>query len=171
MSALVLHEAMAVTISHAKTVSITLTIRRKVMSVKALAISCLLTVAAILWMVCFITGRAEGAESVNTGYINDGTRICAFEYISPDNVDTFDRYKRLIDKLEEVGIENMTAIERQIGAFLTFQVGCGTVAEDYRVVISFVKGDYALFFFDIGYGFEYTQYLMLLDSFHADEIL
>ena len=147
------------------------------MSVKALAISCWLAVAAILGVVCFFSDKAEGerfwlpAEPGATGYINDGTRICEFDAITLDNVNTFDIYKSLIDKLEDVGIENLTKIESKLGAFLTFQVGCGTIAEDYRIILSFVKGDYVLFFFDIGYGYELSQYLMLLESFHADEVL
>ena len=147
------------------------------MSVKALAISCWLTVAAILGLVCFLSGRAEGerfwlpAEVGATGSINDGTRICEFNEITFGNVDTFNRYNSLIDKLEDSGIDSLTAIERKIGAFLTFQVGCGTISQDYRIILSRVKGDYVLFFFDLGYGFDVTQYLTWKLSFHADEVL
>jgi len=116
-------------------------------------------------------GLARSAEVGATGYINDGTRICEFDEITFDNVDTFDRYNRLINKLEESGIDSLTAIERKIGAFLTFQVGCGTIAKDYRIIISRVKGDYVLFFFDLGYGFDVTQYLTWKLSFVADEVL
>ncbi len=141
------------------------------MSVKALAISCWLAVAAVLGVVCFFSDRAEGAEVSLTGYINDGTKICEFNTITPDNVEIFDIYKSLIDKLEDVGIENLTKVESKLGAFLTFEIGCGTVATDYRIYIFRIEGDYALFLFDIGYGFEAIRYLMLLESFHADEVL
>ncbi len=141
------------------------------MSVKALAISCWLVVAALLAAVCFFSGRAEAETSRSTGYINDGTRICEFNVITHNNVDLFETYNTIIDKLEDVGIGGLTQDERMLGAFLMRQEGCGTVAMDYRVVISSVDGDYALFFFDLGYGFETIVYLMRLSAFHADELL
>ncbi len=132
----------------------------------------LATVAAIAGgMRFFSAGLADGSTSISTGHINDGTRICAFRQITPENVETFEKYNHLIDRLEEVGAGNMTPLELLQGEFLTFQVGCGTVARDYRVVISSVDGDYALFFFDLGYGFETIVYLTRLSAFHADELL
>ena len=170
MNAPVQQRVMAVTISHARTVSVTLTRRRKVM--KRILISYLAVVTAILGLVCFLTaGESEGSTSQSTGYIKEDTRICAFRQITPENVETFEKYNRLIDRLEEVGAGNMTPLELLQGEFLTFQVGCGTVAMDYRVVISSVDGDYALFFFDLGYGFETIVHLMRLSDFHADELL
>jgi len=172
MNVPVLQRVMAVTISHAKTVSITLTRRRKVMSVKALAISCWLVVASILGLVCFLTaGVSEGSESEHTGHIKEDTRICEFDAITPDNVDILERYQSIINKLEEVGIDGLTQLDRQIGYFLTNQVGCGTVAKDYRIILFLVEGDYVIFLFDPGYGFESLKQLMRLSDFHADEIL
>ena len=147
------------------------------MSVKALAISCWLVVAAILGAVCFFSGRAEAerfwlsAEVGSTGSINDGTRICESDEITFDTEDTFDIYNKLINKLEESGIDNLTAIEHKLGAFLTFRMGCSTISQDYRIIISHVKGDYVLFFFDLGYGFDVTQYLTWKLSFIGDEVL
>ena len=137
-----------------------------------LAVSCWLAVATILGAVCFFSaGVSEGAEVVDPGVINEGTRICESDSITPDIVEMFERYKSIIDKLEEVGIDNMTSAERMLGAFLSNEMGCGTVAVDYRVVVSFVKGDYVLFFFDEVYEYERQQYLTRLESFHADELL
>ena len=167
---LALQRATAVTISHAKTVSVTLTRRRRVM--KRILISYLAVVAAILGVVCFFSaGVSKGETSRSTGYISDGTRICALTEITPDNVETFKRYNAIINKLEDVGIDGLTAIERMLGSFMTNQMGCGTVAMDYRVIISTVKGDYALFFFDLGYGFETIVYLTWKLSIIADELL
>ncbi len=132
----------------------------------------LATVAAIvggMWF--FSAGVSEGAEARDTGVINDGTRICTFRQITPENVETFERYNRLIDKLEDVGIGGLTPAERMLGATLTLDNGCGTVAMDYRVFIFRIEGDYALFLFDIGYEFEVIRYLIKLSAFHADELL
>ena len=142
------------------------------MSVKALAISAWVVVATILGVVCILSSQqAEGAESVNTGHINEDTRVCAFNDITPDAVETFNRYDVLITKLEAVGFEGLTQAERMLGAFLSRPDMCGTIATDYRVVLIRVEGDYVLLTFDEGYGFVPQKYITFLESFVADEVL
>ena len=119
-------------------------------------------------------GLARSANRVHTGVINEDTRICAFNEIGPDTVEIFEKYNSIINRLEEVGIEGLTPVERMIGAFLSGRDGdggCGTVATDYRVVLFREDGDYILFSFDIGYGFEHRLYLTWKLSFIADTVL
>ena len=119
-------------------------------------------------------GPAEGAEVVlpgDTGYILGATRICAFDSITPENVEVFFRYNTLVNRLEEVGLEGLTQAERALGQFLTHPTRCGTVAMDYRVVVFSVDGDYVLFGFDEGYGFVPQKYITWNMSFVADELL
>ena len=133
--------------------------------------SYLAAVGAILGAVFFFSvGEAKSAEIGDTGFINENTHRCESDSITPYSVGTFEKYKYLINKVEAVGIENLTDTEITLGEFLTNMDWCGTVAQDYRVVLSFVKGNYVLFFFDEGYDFG-TEYITLLESFHADELL
>jgi len=141
------------------------------MSVKVLGMSCWLAVAAILGAVCFFGGRVEGAESANTGFIPEDTRVCVFNDITPENVETWNTYDALITRLEAVGLNGLTDAERALGAFLSHPERCGTVAMDYRVVLFRVEGEYILLLFDRGYGFVPLKYITTLESFHADEIL
>lgn len=142
------------------------------MSVKALAISCWLVVASILGLVCFLTaGVSEGAERATTGFIPEDTRVCVTSAITPDAVSMFTSYNRLITRLEEVGIEGLTQGERMLGAFLTNADRCGTVAQDYRVVVLSSEGDYILLTFDDGYGFVPMTYITFSLSFVADTLL
>lgn len=144
------------------------------MSEKAQVISFLGIIAAIILAICiFIPQQSQGAESAHTGHIKEDTRICSFAAIRPDTVSVFETFDQLIDRLEEVGLEGLSPVQRQLGNFLTIQVGCGTVAEDYRVVLDTVKGEYILFIFDPGYGFDGGDilYLTRLSDFHPDEVL
>ena len=142
------------------------------MSVKALAISAWVVVAAILGAVCLLSSQeSQGAESANTGHINEDTRICAFNAITPDNVKVFNTYDALITKLEAVGFDRLTLAERMLGDFLSRPDMCGTVATNYRVVRLSVEGDYVLLTFDEGYGFVPLKYITFLESFYADELL
>ena len=132
----------------------------------------LATIAAIvggMWF--FSAGLAEGAEVGDTGVINDNTNFCMFDSITPENVEIFEKFKALIEKLDDVGMEAMTQVERMIGQFLTTAMGCNTIAGDYRGILTLVSGDYALFFFNEVYGFHPHQYLIRLDTFHPDELL
>ena len=132
----------------------------------------LATVGAIVGVMWFFSaGLAEGAEVGDTGVINDNTNLCMFDSITPENVERFEKFKALIEKLDDVGMEAMTPTERLLGEFLTSHMGCNTIAMDYRGVLTLVSGDYALFFFDEGYGFHSHQYLIRLDTFHADGLL
>ena len=142
------------------------------MNTKVILFSYLATLAAILGLVCiFSPQESQGAESVNTGHINEDTRICAFNTITPENVEVFNKYDALITKLEAVGFDSLTQAERMLGAFLSRPDMCGTVATDYRVVRLSVEGDYVLLTFDEGYGFVPQRYITFMESFHADEVL
>ena len=142
------------------------------MNAKVILFSYLATLGAILGLVCiFSSQQSQGAESGHTGFIAEDTRVCAFNTISPENVEVFNKYDALITKLEAVGFEGLTQAERMLGAFLSRPDMCGTIATDYRVVLVRVEGDYVLLTFDEGYGFVPQRYITFLESFHADELL
>ena len=142
------------------------------MNAKVILFSYLATLGAILGLVClFSSQQSQGAESANTGHINEDTRICAFDSITSENVKVFNIYNTLINRLDDVGLEGLTQAEIMLGQFLDHSDGCGVVAQDYRVVLIHERGYYALLMFDEGYGFVPLKYITWKLSFVADEVL
>ena len=127
------------------------------------------------WAVVFCVGvslgmiigaeMARGAEFNEYGFLPEDAQICEATIISPTTIEMFEMYAALYVKLDVLGYDELTPQEQVLGYHLTVDVGCGTLAEEYRVVIEGRAGEYILFAFDPLYGFQYIIYITRQSDF------